>query len=310
MAAGRRLLAVGFSLAAIATSGVAYRDVRAETERAPAPASSARPVPSATPSTAPSATPAPSPTPISAPDTRTLEASLGSIIAGSGAEVSLSFVDPATSAQVSIDGGAPWVAASTYKLPLLMDETDLIANGTASSNDVLCFTDADYEDGYFDDYADGDCFTRDVLMQRVGKESDNTAAHILVRYLGGAGPLNAFAAANGATSSGFYDPNQTTAADLSALLLHERTAPAAAQAELRALLTHTLYESGVPAGVPATATVIHKVGMLDAVTNDAALVLGPRPYVLAVLVDGLDRDAGWSLIARLSAAVWQWEAST
>ena len=54
-----------------------------------------------------------------------------------------------------------------------------------------------------------------------------------------------------------------------------------------------------------------KIGGLDDVINDAALVpQGPRgAYVLVVCTEGVGGDAGWKLIADISHAVWQFEAS-
>jgi hypothetical protein len=57
--------------------------------------------------------------------------------------------------------------------------------------------------------------------------------------------------------------------------------------------------------------VVHKIGILDSVVNDAALVQrGPRgAYVLAICTQGPGADAGWKLLADVSHAVWQFEAA-
>lgn len=102
-----------------------------------------------------------------------------------------------------------FVAASTYKLPLLMAEAQLTATGAVHDSDAICFSDSDWEDGWYDDYTDGACYTRIDLATRSGQESDNTAAHMLVASLGGKAVLNAYAAAHGATESAFYDPTCT-----------------------------------------------------------------------------------------------------
>jgi beta-lactamase class A len=214
----------------------------------------------------------------------------------------------------SSNGDQQFTAASTYKLPLLMAEADGIANGRFGANDQLCFQDGDWEDGYFGDYGGGSCYTRMDLMTRVGQFSDNTAAHILVRYLGGPDALNAYAQAHGARASVFFDPNVTTSSDLARLWASEASGQAGgrgAQQILYPLLTHTHWESGAPAGVPGSATVVHKVGMIDAVDNDAALVIGgPKGnYILVVCTDGVGGDAGWALIAQINAKVWAYEAS-
>src|SRR2546430_9292331 len=161
---------------------------------------------------------------------------------------------------------------------------------------------------------DGTCLSRAQLDHRVGHDSDNTAAHILIRVDGGGDVLNQYASAHGAQSSAFYTPNDTTANDLARLWVNEATGKAggrAAQQYLYPMLTHTSFEQGIPAGVPGGTTVIHKIGGLDDVINDAALVpQGPRgAYVLVVCTEGVGGDAGWKLIADISHAVWQFEAS-
>jgi beta-lactamase class A len=212
------------------------------------------------------------------------------------------------------DGDQQYVAASTYKLPLLMMDAQNVSAGRWHANDSLCYQDGDWEDGWYGDYTDGVCMPRSQLEQRIGHDSDNTAAHILVRYAGGTGSLNAYAHSHGTRESEFYDPNTTTTNDLARLLVDEaagRAGGQAAQRYLYPLLTHTSYEDGIPAGVPARASVVHKIGALDSVVNDAALVrAGPRgPYVLAICTQGAGGDAGWKLVADISRAVWQFEAS-
>jgi beta-lactamase class A len=243
-----------------------------------------------------------------------LAQAINAIIAGSGASVGVSLIElggPVPSAW-SDSGSVVVDAASTYKLVALMEEASLIASGQLDPNGLVCFEDADWEDGWFADYSEGSCYSRIELAQRAGHYSDNTAGHMLVRDLGGSARLNAFASSLGARSSSFFDSNTTTADDLSLLLVAEAQAKVggtAAQSWLYPLLTNTRYEAGIPAGSPA-AIVIHKTGELDAVTDDAGLVTGGKngPYALSVTTDGLG-DAGWAVIAQISAAIWQYETA-
>ena len=245
----------------------------------------------------------------------TLTISLDAVMASSGASVGVTLIEPAGAAPVvrSVNGSEVFTAASTYKLAALMLEAQNIAAGTTDPNGLVCFQADDYESGWFDDYADGSCFTRNELALRAGTYSDNTAGHMLVRDVGGAEALNAWAASVGATSSAFFDGNTTTSTDLAALWVAEAQGDlggAAAQAWLYPVLTNTRTEGGVPAGVSGT-TVVHKTGTIDQVDNDAALVIsGPAgAYVLVVMTDGLGGGEGWQLIAEISATVWQFEAS-
>jgi beta-lactamase class A len=240
---------------------------------------------------------------------------IDSLIASSGGVagvtlIELGGIDPIS---WSVNSTEVFTAASTYKLAALMLEAQNIAAGITDPNGVVCFEAADYESGWFDDYEVGTCFTRNELAVRAGVYSDNTAGHMLVRDVGGAEVLNAWAASIGATSSQFFDGNTTTAADLAALWDAEAQGSlggAAAQAWLYPMLTGTRTESGVPAGVGG-ATVVHKTGSLDLVENDAALVTsGPDgAYVLTVMTDGLGGAAGWQLISGISATVWRFEAA-
>ncbi len=214
----------------------------------------------------------------------------------------------------ALNGDQRFVAASTYKLPLLMAEAQNVAAGRWRGTDTLCFQSSDYEDGYYQDYQDGTCMSRSQLDHRVGLNSDNTAAHILVRYGGGVDVLNKYAQSHGARQSTFFVPNMTTTNDLARLWVDEATGKAggkAAQQYLYPMLTRTAYENGIPAGVPAGTTVVHKIGIVDDQVNDAALVLkGPRgSYVLTICTEGPGGDAGWRVLANISNAVWQYEAT-
>jgi beta-lactamase class A len=176
----------------------------------------------------------------------------------------------------------------------------------------MCFHPSQAESGWFEDYDPGECFTVQTIAVRAATYSDNTAGHMLVDDLGGAEALNSYARSRGAAQSSFYDPNQTTAADLAALWTTEaqgRAGGRRAQQWLYPLLTKTAFEDGIPAGVPASARVVHKIGAIGPTLIDAGLVIGPKgQYVVAIAIEGLPGDAGWALIARFSKVVWQYVA--
>jgi beta-lactamase class A len=248
-------------------------------------------------------------------DTSSLAASVQQLIASSGASVGVTVIElgGADPTVWSVNGSEVFTAASTYKLAALMLEAQSIAAGKTDPNGVVCYQESDYEDGWFADYAEGICYTRNELALRAGTYSDNTAGHMLVRDVGGAGVLNAWAASLGATSSNFFDGNTTTSADLAALWIAEtrgNLGGEAAQAWLYPFLMNTRTESGIPAGV-AGVTVVHKTGTIDLVENDAAYITnGPDgAYIVVVMTDGLGGQEGWQLIAGISASVSQYETA-
>jgi beta-lactamase class A len=245
-----------------------------------------------------------------------LTATIEPLVQASGGSVGIALIELGGSSPLTWDynGTEVFTAASTYKLAALMLEAQNIASGATDPNGVVCYEDADYEPGWFDDYADGMCYTRSELARRAGLYSDNTAGHMLVRDVGGADVLNAWAAAAGAKDSVLFTDNTTSAADLAALWAAEAKGTlggAAAQAWLYPLLTGTMTEAGIPAGVQGRSAVVHKTGTIDQVENDAALVRsGPNgAYVLVVMTDGLGGDAGWQLIASVASDTWSFEAA-
>src|SRR5256885_14827274 len=185
----------------------------------------------------------------------TLTASIEELVAASGAAAGVTLMELGGAAPLtwSYRGDAVFVAASTYKLAALMMEAENVASGTTNPNGLVCYQDSDYEDGWYDDYSDGVCYTRVELARRAGLKSDNTAGHMLVLDLGGAEALHELAAAAGASGSVFFTNNTTTANDLAALWTAEakgKLGGAAAQAWLYPMLIGTATEAGVPPGAP------------------------------------------------------------
>ena len=298
--------------------GFVLADVRAF-EPAPKPAASVSPVDEMSSA---ADTPVP-PTPVAIlplapahPPFDALAQKIKAIIALSGGPVGVRLVELGGVAPSTWDaGGSTQIdAASTYKLAALIEEAQLVAQGTLNPAGKVCFTDGDWEEGWFDEYSAGLCYTRNELAQRAGIYSDNTAGHMLVRDLGGPDALNAYAASLGARHSNFFASNLTTADDLARLMTVVATGGAGgtnAQTWLYPQLTNTRFEGGIPAGVPAGTLVIHKTGELAPVVDDAAIVSGGTsgPYVLAVMTDGPDGNLAWPVIAQISAAVWSYEAA-
>jgi len=310
--------------------GYALSDVHATDRTLKAAASISVPSPTASAVTSPQASPVvdtpappasdptpppPPPTPVH-PSFGPLAATIQAIVGVSGSPVSVSLVELAGPAPSRWDVGGSVVmsAASTYKLPALIAEAQLIASGKLDPAGQVCYQDGDWEDGWYDDYAPGTCYSRAELADRAAHFSDNTAGHMLVRDLGGGATLNSYASGLGDLNSTFFDGNETTSDDLAQLLAAEANGSAGgvqAQAWLYPKLTHTRYEAGIPAGVAGGVTVVHKTGELDGEVNDAAIVSGGKSgaYVLAVMTTGPGGDSGWSLVARISAAVWTYEAT-
>src|SRR3989440_2804196 len=94
-----------------------------------------------------------------------LRSDLEAIARASGGRVGISLQELSgpRRTSLSVNGGQSFVAASSYKLPLLMAEAQQIASGQVRASDVLCYAAIGAEDGWFTDYQPGSCYTRNEL---------------------------------------------------------------------------------------------------------------------------------------------------
>ena len=146
-------------------------------------------------------------------------------------------------------------------------------------------------------------FATNLLIERVGVENIRATVSRL-----GASGMNVL---RGVEDQKAFDKglnNSTTATALATLMLKIGTGQAVsrgADAEMVAVLGRQKFNDAIPAGVPAGTRVAHKTGTITKIHHDAAIVYGPRPYVLVILVRGIqDQKASAALMASISREIW------
>ena len=102
--------------------------------------------------------------------------------------------------------------------------------------------------------------------------------------------------------------NTTTARGLMVLLeklAHGKAVDAESDAAMIEILKRQQFNDAIPAGVPDGTVVAHKTGSITRIHHDAGIVYGPRPYVLVILVRGIeDQKKSAALMADLSRLVY------
>lgn len=250
------------------------------------------------------------------PKLGTATAEIEKLIEASGAEVSVAFR--------TLDGRAQWFfraddsvhAASTMKVPVMielfhqaregkirLDEPIAIKNEFHSIVDGSVFSLQASDDSETDLYhAVGQTRTLLQLCELMITVSSNFATDLLIERLG---PANVQATVQATKADGVrvlrgvedqkaFDQglnNTTTARGLLTLMeavAKGRAVDARSSRQMVEILERQKFNQGIPAGVPAGTKVAHKTGELPKINHDAAIVFAPRPFVLVVLVRGLD----------------------
>jgi len=267
-------------------------------------------------------------------------AALRARIARSGAQVGLYFRTLDGRDSLLLDAGQRFHAASTMKVPVMIQVFRDVDAGTLRLDDSIPVTRAfhssldgsPYQLDPSDD-SDSTLYARvgtrvsvrelvelmitvssnlaaNLLIERVGAERANRTAHELgadsIAVLRGVEDIPAFNAGRN---------NTTTARDLGVLLLGVANGTAASAASCRAMvdvLARQRFNDGIPAELPPGTRVAHKTGDITAVNHDAGIVYPAHgaPYVLVILTHGIEEQKVSSrLIADLSLMVYRYAAA-
>ena len=236
-------------------------------------------------------------------------------------------------AAVSLQPDVSFHAASTMKVPVMIELFRQAEAGTVRLDDRLPVRNE------FHSIVDGSVYTMDVsedsdaevykaigttmtlrdLNEAMITVSSNFAANLLIERLGARNVQQTVdrlggqgvVVRRGVEDQKAFDKglnNTTTARGLATLLqkLANGTAVSArADAEMIAVLKRQKFNDGIPAGLPPGTPVAHKTGTITRIHHDAAIVYGPKPYVLVILVRGLqEQKESAALMAAISREAW------
>jgi len=252
-----------------------------------------------------------------------------------GAQVGVWLHDLATGETLAVNATASFHAASTMKVPVMielfrrvdagtlrLDSAVVLRNQFASIVDGSPFTLNAGDDSDSSVYARvGQRVTLRELNDRMITRSSNLATNAVIELLG-ATTADATAHALGATTiqvrRGVEDTkafnaglnNTTSARDLGVLMAaiaEDRAASKASCAAMREILLRQEFNAEIPAGLPAGTPVAHKTGWITGTTHDAAIVYpaGRAPYVLVILTRAIpERPVAQRLMADISRLAW------
>jgi beta-lactamase class A len=266
-----------------------------------------------------------------------LEQKINALVRASGAEaVAVAFHDLDTRAEMLINPDQSFHAASTMKVPVMMEiyrqaegSRFALEDPVPIKNDFTSIADGTHYSLSPDDDSDVTLYKRvgqtapvRELLHLMITVSSNLATNILIERVGAANVgalMRQYGANNMRVLRGVEDDkafergmnNATTARDLMILLrriAEGRAVSQKASDDMLKVLLDQRFGEGIPSGLPAEARVAHKTGSITKLYHDAAIVyLSKRkPYVLVVLTRGLeDEKRAHKLAADISREVYE-----
>jgi beta-lactamase class A len=255
------------------------------------------------------------------------------LIQASGADVAVAFRTLDSRDELLIQPDVEFHAASTMKVPVMIELYRQVRAGLLKLDNQVPVVNE------FHSIVDGSPYKLDVgddsdaeVYKHVGGRmsyralceamitvSSNLAANLLIEHLGpkkiqattdalGAGGMHVLRGVEDGKAFQKGLNNTTTARAL--LTLMERIARGdavdrAASDEMIAVLKRQTFNDRIPAGLPPGTAVAHKTGEITRIQHDAAIVYAERPFVLVVLVRGLDEaKKGSTLAADITRAIY------
>lgn len=252
----------------------------------------------------------------------------------SGADVGIAFQMLDGTTEWFYHADEPLHAASTMKIPVLIELFHQVREGKLKLDDPLLIKNE------FHSLVDGSVYTLDAaddseaeLYQAVGQTrtlrqlselmitvSSNFATNLLIEKLG-VGNIRATVHSLHADGMnvlrGVEDikafekglNNTTTARGLFQLLDAIARGAAVDQDSSRQMieiLERQKFNEGIPAGLPPGIRVAHKTGEITKIHHDAAIVFAPKPFVLVILVRGIaDIKVSAALMADITRLLYQ-----
>ena len=264
----------------------------------------------------------------------TAESAISARLAKSGADVAVYFRTLDGRAQWSVRADDLFHAASTMKIPVMIELFHQVQEGKVKLTDTLLVKNefhsivdgSPYVLNASDDSegelykAEGQKRTLRELCEVMITVSSNLATNLLIEKLG-VENIRAEVLSLGAdgmdVKRGVEDGkafekglnNTTTARSLGILLqaiAEGKAVDAASSNEMVAILERQKFNEGIPAGLPKGIPVAHKTGEITKIHHDAAVVFAKRPFILVILVRGLaEKMDSAALMAGVSKSLYE-----
>lgn len=221
--------------------------------------------------------------------------------------------DLKTGRYFSVNGNAPYIAASTYKVPENLCLYEKVIAGEIDLDEEMVYTQADYETGTGSiQYQPlGTRYTLRELVKLNMTVSDNVAKNMIKRKLGRETIINYMDSLGGRYLP--IDKNITSPRDMKIYMekvLELNVKHPEVIGEFIHNLKHTEFNDRINKLLPPDIEVAHKIGNQVNVLNDVGIVYHPsNPYIITILSEHVRYSQASDTIPKISKMIYDYQDS-
>lgn len=202
-------------------------------------------------------------------------------------------------------------AASINKIPIMLDFYWTAEKGGISLSTVYILKAKDIQDygtGSIRYEKPGKTYTYAQLLELSGKQSDNTAAHVLDEILSKQ-HVNLFLKTLGFGKTSM-DENLSTPKEIGQMFVKAYEGKILKKKssldKFYSALWETDFEDRIVKGIPEGVKVSHKIGSGDRAYADCGLVFGQNPFVLCVMSKDASESQALDAMPKIAKLVWDY----
>lgn len=237
-----------------------------------------------------------------------LKAEIANYVINYKGQYGVYYYDITTGQEFGINDEDQYTSASTEKIPINLYLYTRIQSGAVNPEGVLTYLQEDYEGGTGGIQYEkvGTQYTIEDLSRLSIVDSDNVATNMLIRFLGMQNIKDYMRQVGGQVVVDNQNVSSPRDMGLYMKLVYEfcENNGALGSELMNNFLNTTLYNDRLPALLPKSVMVAHKIGNEVGVINDIGIVFAAKPYIVAVMSTGVNEEEAPTVIANISKMIY------
>lgn len=232
-------------------------------------------------------------------------------VAGKWVNYSILVIDYNSDFEMAVNDRVIYTAASVNKIPILAALYWQVAKGEIDLDDTVTIQAKDVQDygtGVIRYEKPGGSYSIKTLARLMMQKSDNTAAYVLAQYTVGIKTIQQLVDSWGLTQTDIEN-NKTSNRDMALLMkkiYNREITDTAHTQEMLAFFKDSDFEDRLPALLPDSAAVYHKIGTEVGTVHDVGIVQdGNLLYYIGIFTNDIrDEEQAAEQLAQVSKAVY------